>query len=206
MEYQAPPRIRGFAIVPAAGRSRRMGQDKLLMPWGTATVIESVLAAWKTSAVDEVVVVSRQDQTALTELCREITVVVPPVAPPEMKDSVLAALSHIRSAFSPTDNDVWLLAPADMPQLDPTVVNRVLSAHDPRSHSIVVPTTGGKRGHPVLFPWRSAAAVAQLRADQGVNALLDLFPVREVECGNASIHGDLDTLEDYERLRRERGR
>ena len=33
--------FRSFAIIPAAGRSVRMGRQKLLMPWGDATLIET---------------------------------------------------------------------------------------------------------------------------------------------------------------------
>ena len=188
-----------------------MGEDKLLLPWGNASVIESVLASWRAGGVDEIVVVMRQDQTELQTRCRDASIVIPAIAPPEMKDSVLAALSYIRENFSPVENDVWLLAPADMPQLDPTVVKRLVDAHDPTSPAIVVPAiivpaSGGRRGHPVLFPWACADAVAKLADNEGVNALLERLPVRELECGNSEIHGDLDTPGDYERLRRDAGR
>ncbi|HRX81552.1 MAG TPA: nucleotidyltransferase family protein [Pirellulaceae bacterium] len=198
--------VRSFAIVPAAGRSRRMGQDKLLLPWGDATVIESLLASWQSSGVDEIVVVMRQDQTQLPSRCRNATIVTPEVAPPEMKDSVLAALKDIRERFSPDERDAWLLAPADMPQLDSDVIKRVIAAHDPASPAIIVPTSDGKRGHPVLFPWTLASSVALLTDNEGVNALLDRFPVRELECISSDIHGDLDTPEDYEQLRGEADR
>lgn len=194
-------RVRRFAVVPAAGRSRRMGQDKLLLSWGDHTVIESLLAAWQASGVDEIVVVTRQDQTELQALCREATVVTPEIAPPEMKDSVRAALNYIRDAFSPEDRDVWLLAPADMPQLDPAVVTKILAAHDPASPAIIIPTSDNKRGHPVLFPWAFAASVATLADDEGVNALLERCAVRELECCGPNIHGDLDSPDDYMRLR-----
>ena len=179
-----------------------MGQDKLLLPWGDATVIESLLAAWQRSGVDEIVVVLRQDQTELQTLCRAATIVTPAIAPPEMKDSVLAALNHIRKVFSPEDRDVWLLSPADMPQLDAKVVRQILAAHDPASRAIIVPVSDGKRGHPVLFPWPFAPAVESLADDEGVNALLEQFPVHEVNCGDSGIYQDLDTPDDYERLRR----
>ena len=178
-----------------------MGQDKLLLPWGDVAVIESLLASWRASGVDEIVVVMRRDQTELQTLCSDATIVTPEVAPPEMKDSVLAALEHIREAFAPDDSDVWLLAPADMPKLDPAVVNQILTAHDPASPAIIVPTSDGKRGHPVLFPWAFASSVESLSKTEGVNALLERLPVRKLECSGASIHGDLDTPDDYERLR-----
>ncbi|MBI2479659.1 MAG: hypothetical protein HYV60_13815, partial [Planctomycetia bacterium] len=63
------------------------------------------------------------------------------------------------------------------------------------------PTSDGKRGHPVLFPWAVASSVATLAENEGVNALLERFPVRTLECSGPAIHGDLDTPDDYERLR-----
>ncbi len=115
-------------------------------------------------------------------------------------NSVLAALSCIREKFSPVESDVWLLAPADMPRLDPVVIKQVMAAHDPASPAIIVPTSDGKRGHPVLFPWAFAFEVASLSECEGVNVLLERFPVRELICNSREIHGDLDTPEDYNRL------
>jgi molybdenum cofactor cytidylyltransferase len=88
-----------------------------------------------------------------------------------------------------------------MPQLDSEVIKRVIAAHDPASPAIIVPTSDGKRGHPVLFPWTLASAVASLTEIEGVNALLNRFPVREITCGSSEIHGDLDTPGDYDRMR-----
>ena len=55
--------MRSFAIIPACGRSVRMGTPKLLMPWKDSTVIEAVLAAWEQSQIDEIVVVVRRSSS-----------------------------------------------------------------------------------------------------------------------------------------------
>src|SRR5690606_37389168 len=49
--------VRSFAILPAAGQSRRMGAPKLLLPWGETTLIGEVIRSWKDSRVDQVLVV-----------------------------------------------------------------------------------------------------------------------------------------------------
>ncbi|MEZ6078052.1 MAG: NTP transferase domain-containing protein [Pirellulaceae bacterium] len=68
-----------FAIVPAAGRSRRMGQSKLLLPWRGTTVIEHVIEAWLRSRVTQVVVVARRDDLELTRrVARQPVVLVRP--------------------------------------------------------------------------------------------------------------------------------
>ena len=46
-----------YAVVPAAGRSRRMGQPKLLLGMGGQTVIEHVITALREGGVDRVLVV-----------------------------------------------------------------------------------------------------------------------------------------------------
>ncbi len=211
------PRVhpfQSFGIIPAAGRSRRMGQPKLMLPWRTTTVIEHVIAAWQRSRVDYVVAVVHSDDPELAGLCQRAgaIVVVPKPPPAEMKDSVLAALDTITTRFHPRDDAVWLLAPADMPRLSSMVIDTLLDEHHRSGQEILVPTQAtltcdtarqaadAKRGHPVLFPWACGQDVANLNEDEGVNVLLARRPTREVRVNHPSILDDLDTIDDYRRL------
>ncbi len=195
-----------FAVLPAAGRSRRMRRPKLLMPWQAATVIEAVLAAWRASAVDHVVVVVRPDDEALARRCRQAgaDVVVPPWAPAQMKDSVAYGLRHIQSTYRPADADAWLLAPADMPKLPSAAISTLLRQSNHFPGSILVPTFDGHRGHPVLFPWRLSQQVLQLPEDQGVNALLKTHHVVEVAVSQPGVLQDIDTPAEFARLKSEK--
>lgn len=194
--------MRSFAIIPAAGQSRRMGQPKLLLPWRGATVVRAVIGAWRATAVDRIVVVVRRTDQALIDACRDAgaELLLPNVDPPDMKASVRHALDHLAETCSPAPEDVWLLAPADQPRLSTTVARRLLSEHNPAQPAILVPTFAGHRGHPVLFPWPFAAEVAQLSEQEGVNQLLTRCPVRLLPTDDPVIVDDLDTPEDYERL------
>ena len=49
------------AIVLAAGASTRMGQQKLVMPYGRSTILNSTISAVSTSGVERVVVVTGHD-------------------------------------------------------------------------------------------------------------------------------------------------
>ena len=192
-----------FAIIPAAGVSARMGTNKLFLPWGSTTVIEHVLAAWRQSRVDHVFVVVRPDDRELPRLARgsDAEVVVPRSPPREMRESVAIALRHIQSQHRPSERDAWMLAPADMPGLTPTIIDHVLDAHSEHDPAILVPEIDGKSGHPVLFPWSLQGLVDELPPGQGVRALLDTHRVRRVPCESPAIFADLDTPADYERLR-----
>lgn len=192
---------RSFAVIPAAGRSVRMGQPKLLLPWGESTILEQVLEVWRTAGVERRVAVLHLADRELAALAAQAgaEVVVPAVPPPDMKASVQAALVHL--AAQANDQDVWLLAPADMPTLRPDVIGQLLQTARQTAGTILVPSVNGRRGHPVLFRWPMAAAVARLTVDQGVNELLRQFPVMEVPSQDEAILADVDTPEDYRRLR-----
>ena len=180
-----------------------MGRPKLTMPWRDSTVIEQVLAAWKASRVSHLIVVVRPDDQDLVDACRRsgIEPVIPGKSPPEMKVSVAIGLNHVQQVYEPSDDDSWLLAPADMPDLSPKVIDRLLEEHESGAASILVPVNAGRRGHPVLFHWTVAEQVHTLGQDEGVNALLSRNPVRKIAVTDQAIIDDLDTPEDYMRLR-----
>ena len=194
--------MKSFAVIPAAGDSRRMGQPKLLMPWGDKCVIEKVLSAWNSSEVSHVVVVVRSDDQPLLARCKgtgiEVALVDAPTA--DMKASVQAGLAYISDQHSPSANDVWLVAPADLPQLSCEVINQALAAYRPESPQPVVPIQRGRRGHPALFPWSFVERVNALTESQGINALRTDSEISEVECRGATPR-DIDTTEDYRRER-----
>jgi molybdenum cofactor cytidylyltransferase len=196
--------MRSYAIIPAAGRSDRMGRHKLLLPWKDGSLIDSVLAAWRASRVTRIVVVVRAHDEQLAEACGAAgaDVVAAESDPPEMKISVGLGLAHVERVHEPGADDVWLLAPADTPRISATTVDRLLDAHDAAAPAILAPAFAGRRGHPVLFPWPLAREVRRLSSNEGVNALLARHPVRPIACGDPGILEDLDTPDDYERLRR----
>jgi molybdenum cofactor cytidylyltransferase len=195
--------LRSFAVIPAAGRSVRMGQHKLLMPWRGASLMEHVLHAWSGSRVSRVAVVVHPHDAALRDVCLRAgaDVVVPESPPPEMRDSVQCGLQYIQDHWSPAAEDVWMLAPADMPNLSARLIDTVLEAHHPEAPTILAPCQGERRGHPVLFPWPLAAQVAALDAHQGVNVLLENHPLRCVAGSDPGFYQDVDTPADVERLR-----
>ena len=194
--------MRSYAIIPAAGHSRRMGRHKLLLPFEGATILERVLSRWTASPVSEVVVVARRSDTGVQQVCRQLAVhtVTPAEDPGEMKISIQCGLRFIEQHFAPQETDVWLTAPADSPRLSPQVVAALLATRDHSKPAIVVPTHGGRRGHPVMFPWSSAREVFGLGPEQGVNALLELHPPFELPIEDSAILDDLDTPDDYQQL------
>jgi len=193
---------RSFAIVPAAGHSRRMGHPKLLLPWRGVTLLEYVLSIWQRSRVDETVVVIRGGDDELIEIATRLGVhtVIPEQDPEDMKTSVSLALKYLEQQLSPSQRDAWLLAPADLPGLSIDLIDHLLAAYDPEGPAVHLPTVEGRQGHPVLFPWSLAADVHALGETEGVNALLQRAIVRELTWHDDAILHDIDTADDYRRL------
>jgi len=192
-----------FAVIPAAGKSRRMGRSKLLLPWGKGTVIETVLATWRDSHVNHIlVVVDETDESPLGDLVAGCGCdVIRADAPPDMKASVLRALKEIQRRWSPRDHDAWLLAPADFPTLNATWIDTLLAEHDPRAPRPLVPWCDNRRGHPVLFPWLLAGAARKLPDDSGIKGLLIDNPPREIAVGDWIMFAEMNTPREYQRLK-----
>ena len=214
-----PMPIRTFASLPAAGHSRRIGRPKLLLPLADGrALIEHVLAGWRASVVDEIVVVMRRDDTSLAKQCAgpRTTIVRPDVDPPDMKASIAAGIDYLRESQQPAADDAWLVAPADMPMLSAGVIDAVITAYQQQlaapntTHAgmppkIVVPHHAGRRGHPVLLPWSIAAEVAALGPDEGLKQLIAGHPLLTIDVPDVGILPDIDTPEDYTRLTRDTG-
>ena len=181
-----------------------MGQPKLLLRIGEATIIERMLSAFQVPAIAATVVVVRQDDEPLRIAVRSAggTVIQPPHPPPDMRTSVEFALAHIREHLHPNPDDVWCLVPADHPLLDSAVVPALISGWNSRQPRILVPTHAGRRGHPTLFRWELADEVPHLPPNVGLNHLVKLHSadVSELPVDSPGILLDLDTQEDYAAL------
>jgi CTP:molybdopterin cytidylyltransferase MocA len=195
-----------FALLPAGGQSTRMGRPKLALPLGRHTVLEHAVAALRQGGAEHVLVVVGPHVPELAPLAAAAGAEVLPLTEPtaDMRATVEQGLRCLEERFRPAPEAGWLLCPADHPALEPAVVRQLLEARRASpAHSIVVPTFAGRRGHPVLIAWQHVAGMRALPPGLGLNAYLRrqaaatlLLPV-----ASPGVVCDLDTPEDYERLR-----
>src|SRR5205807_1937561 len=113
-----------FALIPAAGKSTRMGRPKLSLPLGERTVLEHVIDTLHQGGIRKVVVVVGPHVPELVPLAKQANAVVCHLAEqtPDMRATVEAGLHCIEHVADMRDKDSWLLCPADHPCLDATVV------------------------------------------------------------------------------------
>lgn len=199
------------ALVPAAGRSERMGRPKLLLPFAGRKVIEQVIATLQSIGLQRILVVAPADADELLACVRRSGAAVLPLPQPtqHMRETVGLGLEWIDRCWQPAAEDDWLLVPADHPELDGNVVAALLAARANACEFLChVPTFQGRRGHPVLFRWPLAAALNEFPRDRGINEFVRSLgeQVHELPVESPSIVADLDTPEDYARLLAEHGR
>ena len=193
------------AVVPAAGRSVRMGRPKLSLPFRGRTILEHVVATLHAGGVERVLVVVGPHVPQLAPLAEKAGADVCRLADEtaDMRATVEHGLCWLEEHFHPRPDDAWLLAPADHPALDVDVVRQLCVAYARQpGQTILVPTYKGRRGHPTLVEWRHLAGIRAMSAGEGFNAYFRAHAgeTLELPVANSGVLCDLDTPEDYERL------
>ena len=195
------------ALIPAAGHSARMGRPKLALPLGGRTVLERVIDALREAEIESILVVTAPHSAGLAPMAESAgaTVLRLPQSTPDMRATIEAGLHCLEQTLRPTMNDAILLVPADHPALDADVIRSLRSEWLKHPEcSIAVPTHAGARGHPAIIGWRHVPGIRAFDKDRGLNAYLRQFAAEtlEVPVDSPDVLVDLDTRQDYERLRK----
>ncbi len=181
------------AILLAAGKSSRMGSDhKLLMEIDGKPLIRHALEALLAAGLAPIVVVTgyRSDDISALIAADPVKQVVNPDYAAGMSSSLRAGINAM-----PPDIDAVLIALGDMPAITSEHITRMVAAFDPdEGRSIVVATSGLKRGNPVMFATRFRKNLASITGDTGARQLISehLDEVVEVDLGPGALI-DLDT-------------
>ena len=136
-----------WALILAAGSSRRMGSQKLLLPYGQSTIIETVVDNVLNSAIDHVMVVLGANQEEIRN-----TLAQKPVQFCYNREHENGMLSSVICGIGalPPDAVCVLIFLGDQPGISPAVTNSVIDAYAEELVGIVIPVHMHRRGHPLL--------------------------------------------------------
>jgi molybdenum cofactor cytidylyltransferase len=186
------------AIILAAGRSRRMGVQKLLLPVGGRPMIARIVDEVLASPVDQVFVVIGEGGARVADALagREVCFVTNPEAEGEMLGSVRCGLGAL-----PQDAVAALVVLGDQPGITSDVIATLFGAFRNSGRGIVVPTHDGRRGHPLLVAMRYRDEILTRYDGVGLRGLLEAHPedVFDVEVPFPAILEDVDRPADYSR-------
>jgi molybdenum cofactor cytidylyltransferase len=186
------------ALLLAAGKSERMGQNKLLLPWDGGTVLQRTLDNLLASRAGEVIVVlgSRAQEIADTIGDRKVVVVMNPNYARGMSTSLVSGLGMVSQAAN-----FVLVALGDQPLITAHIYKKLIETALAPDKGMVVPTYQGERGNPILVSTGYRSDLLMQSGDIGGRELLKTYPddVLEVPVDSESILVNINTKEEYEK-------
>lgn len=178
------------AIVLAAGKSARMGRQKMLMPWGDTTVLGRVVQTLRNAGVHDIVLVTNSlIASQMTNHKVRITL--------NDEGEMLSSLQAGLRAQEPSA-EATLVCLGDQPQVGEGSVRSVCEAFQKSGSNLVVPSYRMRRGHPWLAArplWDEILAMKGETMRGFLSAHAE--EIEYVNVDTPAILQDLDTPEDY---------
>ncbi|GIW52917.1 MAG: hypothetical protein KatS3mg081_2272 [Gemmatimonadales bacterium] len=189
-------------LVLAAGESRRMGYPKALLRYRGRTFLESILDAARAAGIERRLVALAPDEDNVLRAHELHDVVVirneTPKAGPigSIRAGIRAVLNHPVEALL-----VW---PVDHPHVSVATVQALVAGFYQAKGAIVVPSYGGRRGHPVVFSRSVFEELLEAPDSEGARAVVRRDPRRVVDVAveDAAVLEGIDTPAQYEALLR----
>jgi molybdenum cofactor cytidylyltransferase len=189
------------AIILAAGRSTRMGSNKLLEELDGKALVRHVADAALGSIARSVWVVTGHEGESVRARLDGLGIRF--VHNPDFALGLSTSLKAGVMALPAEAKGVVVLL-GDMPRVTSEVINFVIQAFEAQPQAIAaVPVYQGEWGNPVLLSRSLFGAVAALQGDAGARKLLNgrAGEVLEVPVSNDAVLIDLDTPEALARAR-----
>ena len=201
IEKKAPAGPRIAALLLAAGRSSRMGSNKMLEKIdGTSMVARTAQRLLSSHARPVIAVLGNAADAVDAALGR---LPIERVRNPAFADGLSTSVKCGVAALSPEIDGV-VVCLGDMPLITGRDIDRLIAAFNPlEGRAIIVPTRRGKRGNPVLWASRFLPEMAALAGDVGARQLIAEHAelVYEVEMDSDGVLTDIDTPDALAALR-----
>ena len=186
------------AILLAAGLSKRMGVQKLLLPFGESTVIERVLENMRGAGFSEIIAVfSSEVHDALGELGDGIRAAVNPAPERGQSSSLSIALEML------PDGEDFCIMLGDLPLVGTYEMKMLKDRFSamPQERTVFTPCRNGVFGHPMFYRAVWKERFAKARGDMGGRDVLRKFEyeIERVEASDSHFK-DMDTKEEYEKI------
>ena len=185
-----------WAIILAAGESKRMKVPKMLLPFDGKSMIEKVIGNVTGSDVLNTLVVLGSYRNEILAAITDL-----PVRHCYNEQYKNGMLSSVKCGFKnlPESYEAVLVFPGDQPLIEPGVINKIITAFRQTGKGIIIPVYRKKRGHPVLISRKYRDDVYSLPEKEGLRSLSSKYPgdVFEVNIRSRGILKDFNTKEDY---------
>jgi len=185
-----------WAVILAAGESKRMGYPKMLLPFHDSTMIECVIASVTKSNVNKILIVLGAEKDTLTQLADKLLIEY--CLNENYKEGML---SSVQCGFKnlPSACKASFVFQGDQPLITFNTIDTLINAYKSSGRGIIIPVYKNKRGHPILIDMKYRSEIDKLSHTKGLRSLSYKFSydVLEVETDESGILRDFDTFEQY---------
>ncbi|MGB1287220.1 MAG: selenium cofactor biosynthesis protein YqeC, partial [Aggregatilineales bacterium] len=194
------------AIVVAAGKSSRMGQPKVLLPWiDNRSIIEHITRQLIRARLSHINVVTGYYATDVKRLIKPYevkTVHNRSHRTGEMFSSLRTGLKAM-----PDNISAALLVLGDQPRIQPKIIYDILSAYAQGKGRLIIPSFQRRRGHPILIDRRYWQEILSASRNTTLRDIINTHSddIHYVNVNTDSVLRDVDTPDDYAEERRKAG-
>ncbi len=188
------------AIVLAAGQSKRMGVNKLLMPWQGTTIIQHILDQLHAAHIHPIMMVIGKNDHRINSIIAENGIF--SIANPRFIDgSMLHSVQiGIREILKSTIKGM-LIVLGDQPAIEISKIRQLVQKFKISDKKIVVPEYGGRKGHPWIISTDVACEILKLDEPETLRTFLKTHQsdIEYMTVSDSSVLSDIDTLRDYKK-------
>ena len=186
-------------VILAAGDSKRMGQPKMLLPWGSLTVIEHVVSTFLRAGIEDLVVITGGAHQQVAESLDRLSVrkiYNEEYAAGEMLSSLQWGIRHLGES-----TQAALIGLGDQPQVQESTIRAICKTYTESGSNLIVPSFERRRGHPWLVARSLWHELLTLQPTQSPRDFLNSHSahIHYVDIDTPTILADLDTPDDYQR-------
>lgn len=186
------------AIILAAGESRRMGRQKLLLPYAGRNVIQHIADAATTSRVDRTIVVTGHEPERIHDALQGFNVTF--AQNDRYKEGMLTSIRTGLAAM-PEVLEAFMVVLGDQPSLSSAVIDILIDGFRASEKGVVIPWINDDSGHPIIIDAAYREEVMTKFDDTGLRGLIYGRPeeIHRLPVTDPGVLRDMDTPADYER-------
>jgi molybdenum cofactor cytidylyltransferase len=187
-------------VILAAGQSSRMGQPKLLLPWGESSILGHLIKQWQQLGAKQIRVVCSPNDSGINAELNRLNF--PPSARVVNPNPQRGMFSSIQCAAAWQGWEAvvthWAIVLGDQPHLSLETLRTIIDFSAGHPDKVGQPRKDGHRYHPVVLPRK---VFEQLRSSTAANLKEFLVSCETAYCemADAGLELDIDRPEDYQK-------
>lgn len=186
--------MRYGAVITATEMTARMKQVRQLMNIGDMSMAERVIVNFRRAGVADIVMVTGYNADSIEKALRRFDITFirnENHADAEMIDSARLGLELVRNKC-----DKVFFCPVDIPFFtDETVTEEMRAMESDSRIKVVVPTCGGRGGHPILIDGSVLPAILAYTGEHGMKGAYDSLP--EGRVARIAVDDEGAVIRDY---------